>query len=127
MIITGFALTFVVLSIFTAVFQFGLTLGAPWGEYTMGGRYPGTLPDSFRVATFFQGLVVLFFGWIVLSEAGLISPTFDRVSGVGIWVIVAFFLLSTVLNSITNSRKERLLWAPIAVVMLASSLAVALG
>lgn len=31
-------------------FQLALALGAPWGEYAMGGRYPGRFPPGLRLA-----------------------------------------------------------------------------
>jgi hypothetical protein len=41
-----FAWIYIVLTIFVAVFQLALIFGAPLGEYTLGGRYPGKLPTN---------------------------------------------------------------------------------
>ena len=32
---------FLVLTAIGALFQLALALGAPWGAYTLGGKYPG--------------------------------------------------------------------------------------
>ena len=38
------ALVFGLLSLVVAAFQLALVLGAPWGEFTFGGRWRGALP-----------------------------------------------------------------------------------
>jgi hypothetical protein len=44
-----------------------------------------------------------------------------------IWLVVAFSAISVVVNTITPSARERRLWAPVALVMLVSSLVVAVS
>jgi hypothetical protein len=44
-----------------------------------------------------------------------------------IWAVVGFSALSLALNAITPSAGERRIWVPVAAVMLASSLVVALA
>ncbi len=63
---------------------------------------------------------------VVMSRAGLLLPDWAQVSVWLTWVIVAFSVVSVVLNTITPSAKERRVWLPVALVMLASSLTVAL-
>jgi hypothetical protein len=43
------------------------------------------------------------------------------------WAIVGLNFLALIMNTITPSKKERMIWAPIALVVLASSVAVALS
>lgn len=76
-------------------FQVAMTLGAPWGSYTMGGRFEGALPIPMRLAAALQ--------------AGVIGA-----------------MAALVLNTVTPSRGERRVWAPITAILAASSLTVAL-
>jgi hypothetical protein len=118
---------FALATVLAILFQIALALGAPWGEFTMGGRYAGTLPRPMRVAAVGQAGVLAALVVIVLSGAGIVLPSVAQAVPWLIWVVVAFSGVSLVLNTITRSPRERMIWAPIAFVMLLSSLAVALG
>ncbi len=52
------------------VFQIALAIGAPWGEYAMGGAYPGQFPPALRVAALVQVVLLLFFAGVVFVRAG---------------------------------------------------------
>jgi hypothetical protein len=119
------AWVFAVVALFAVCFQFALGLGAPFGEMAMGGRYPGTFPVQMRVAAIVQGLIIGALGAIVLTSAGVIVTPLD--AAWLIWIVVAFSGVSLFVNAISRSRKERLLWVPAAIVMLVSSLIVALA
>ena len=80
-----------------------------------------------RFAAVIQAVVLLLLAGVVLSRAGMALPGWRRASGWLIWVVVAFGGVSLVLNLITPSVRERLVWAPVAFVLLACSLVVALG
>jgi len=121
------AVIFAVVVIGAAAFQVGLAAGAPWGEFAMGGRFPGTFPVPLRVSAAVQGVVLIGLGAIVLARAGLAFDAWGASARTLVWGVVAFCVASLVLNSITPSRKERLVWAPVALVLLASSLTVALA
>jgi len=120
------AYVFFGLSLIVIAFQIAIALGAPWGEYTMGGRNPGKLPMGLRIAAGFQSSVILFFDLVVLTRVSLILPQLASLSRTLIWFVVGFFVLGSLLNLITPSKKERLLWAPVNLVMLALSLFIAL-
>ena len=60
--VTFAAKTFVTLTLFVVLFQLALAAGAPWGELTMGGAFPGQLPPRMRVAAFASGLLLAAFG-----------------------------------------------------------------
>lgn len=64
---------------------------------------------------------------MVLARAGLILPGWSRLSRRLIWGVVAFSALSLVLNLLTPSAGERAIWAPVALVLLASSAVVVRG
>lgn len=119
--IFGVALAFLVL------FQLALAAGAPWGSLAMGGRYPGRFPPSMRIAALVQIGIYGAMGAVVFARAGLILPELFDASRVAVWVVVAMMALAVVLNVITTSKLERRLWAPVAVVLLATSVFVALG
>ena len=106
-------------------FQIALALGAPWGAYAMGGAFPGRFPPRLRVAALVQAALLAVTAGIVLSRAGLLLPAWSDAARWLIWVVVAIALLALVLNSISRSAGERRIWVPVALVMLASSLVVA--
>jgi hypothetical protein len=107
-------------------FQLALALGAPWGSYAMGGSFPGRFPPRLRIAALIQAALLAVTVGIVLSRAGLVLPAWSDASRWLIWVVVAIALLALVLNAISRSAGERRIWVPVALVMLASSLVVAL-
>lgn len=92
------------------LFQLALALGAPWGAYTLGGKYPGQLPPKIRLAALVQILIVLLFGAIVLARSGLALSAIYPFIRVAIWFVMGFFVLGTIANLTTPSKRERLLW-----------------
>ncbi|MBU4556815.1 MAG: hypothetical protein KJ747_08095 [Actinobacteria bacterium] len=124
---SGAAIVFAVVTVGAAGFQVALALGAPWGAYAMGGKFPGQFPAPMRVAAFVQALLLMAFVGAVLARAGLTLKAWESIGSWLTWVAVVFSAVSLVLNSITPSKRERLVWVPVAAVMLASSLTVALS
>jgi hypothetical protein len=108
-------------------FQLALALGAPWGAYAMGGKFPGRFPPPLRVAAGVQAIVLGLMGGVVLAHAGLALASWAQPSRWLVWIVVAFSAVSLVLNTITPSAAERRIWAPFALVMLLASLVVALA
>lgn len=121
------AIAFTLVAVAVIGFQVALALGAPWGSYAMGGARPGRLPGGMRAAAVVQALVIAGLAVVVLSEADLLLPAISATFPWLIWVVVAFSALSTVLNAITPSGGERRLWLPVAILMLATSLILALS
>ncbi|MHA1157636.1 MAG: hypothetical protein ACTSP2_02655 [Alphaproteobacteria bacterium] len=62
------AYLFSVLAGFAALFQMALVAGAPWGERTLGGRWPGTLPPALRPVAL--ALTVLSVGVHIVTPSG---------------------------------------------------------
>ena len=118
---------FLVLTAIGALFQLALALGAPWGAYTLGGKFPGQLPAKLRVAALAQILVMAVFALIVLVRAGLIFSGLYAIGRVAIWFVVAFFVLGTFANLSTPSKGERLLWGPVNVLMLIMTVMIAVS
>ena len=124
---TASAVAFALVTAGIIVFQLALALGAPWGSYAMGGKFPGRYPPAMRVAALAQTALLAFLAVIVLSDAKLVLPALSEGLPSLIWLSVVFSAVSVVLNAITPSLGERKVWLPVAVVMLASSLAMALS
>jgi hypothetical protein len=123
---TAAAILFAIVTFGAIVFQIALALGAPWGQYAMGGAFPGRLPTAMRVAAVVQAVVLGLLAMVVLAHAGLIDIPIVLDLPWLIWVAVAFSAVSLVLNAISRSAGERRIWVPVALVMLGSSLVVAL-
>jgi hypothetical protein len=122
-----FAWIYIVLTVFVAVFQLALIFGAPWGEYTLGGRYPGKLPANIRIAAVVQIFILVFFAVIVMARSGLAFSGIDNLGRIGIWFVVAFFVLGTVMNLSSPSKKEKMVMGPLNVTALASTTIIALA
>jgi hypothetical protein len=121
------ALIYVAVSVGVIAFQVALAAGAPWGAYAMGGAFPGQFPPELRLAAVIQALILALSALVVLARAGIALPKWSRGSRWLIWVVVAFSVISLVLNTITPSAGERAVWAPVALIMLVSSVIVAIG
>lgn len=110
-----------------ALFQLALALGAPWGGLAMGGAFPGTFPPAMRVAALVQIVVLAGVALVVLARAGLMLPSWGPASRWLVWAVVGLLGVGVVLNLITPSALERLIWAPVAILLFLSSLRVALS
>lgn len=119
------AIVFVGLILVVAAFQLGLALGAPWGGIAMGGAFPGVLPPPLRLAALGQIGVLVLSALVILSRAGCALPSWRAVSRRLAWIVVALFAVGVVLNLITPSGWERLIWTPVALGLLLTSLSVA--
>jgi hypothetical protein len=121
------ALMFALVAGGVVAFQLALALGAPWGAYAMGGAYPGRFPPPLRVAAVAQAVVIGLLAVVVLSAAGLVLPDLAAAVPWLVWVPVVVSAVAVVLNSISRSAGERRIWVPVAMLLLVSSLIVALS
>lgn len=126
MLETTSAIIFASLSLIVIAFQACLAAGLPWGKASMGGKYPGKYPTKMRVVAIVNMFVLAFLALIVLAEAQFFLPELRSISGFGIWLVVGFSLLATILNTITPSKIERI-WAPVGLIQLVTSLIIALN
>jgi hypothetical protein len=120
------ALLYATVSTSVVAFQVALAAGAPWGAYAMGGVFPGQFPLRLRIAALAQAALIAGMAAVVMSRAGLVLAGWSRASRWLVWVVVVFSAVSLVLNLITPSAGERAIWAPVALLLLASSAAVAI-
>jgi len=120
----------IVFALFTAgviAFQLALAAGAPWGEYAMGGAYPGQFPPALRIAAIIQAALLAGLIMVVLLRAGVLATKRFRLVSRLAWVVVAFNVVAFTLNTITPSAGERAIWAPVTLVLLVCSVIVAIG
>ncbi len=82
---------------------------------------------ALRIGALVQAALLAGMAAVVMARAGLILGEWSRASRWLAWIVVAFATVSLVLNLITPSADERAIWAPVALLMLGSSAAVALG
>lgn len=118
------AMAFCALASIAAVFQGALVLGAPWGHLTLGGRYTGRLAWRMRSFAAFSGVLLVLFGLVVLSRAGVALPMWRSFARFAVWPVIAYCAVGVGLDSMSKSRWERILWVPVTVMMLASSVLV---
>lgn len=121
------AIIFSILIVVVIIFQIMLVAGMPWGSYAMGGKFPGKYPPAMRVASFLQSIILTFISLIVLSKSGLMFPGWLSFSKTAIWFVVSFSVIATILNLITKSVWERRIWAPVSLLLLITSIIVAIG
>ncbi|MDH5232135.1 MAG: hypothetical protein OEY38_18880 [Gammaproteobacteria bacterium] len=121
------AYLFLILIGLAMLFQLALAFGAPWGEMTMAGKYPGRLPAAMRIAAIVQFLLLVLIGLIVSIRAGLLVQNYYDRSQSLTWVVVVFTLISVTLNSISPSKKERMLWAPVTLILFICSMIIGLS
>ncbi len=122
-----FAYIFIGLTVIITGFQLALALGAPLGEYTLGGRFPGKLPGKMRVAALIQILILLLFAAIVISKSGLAFESFYNVARIGIWFVFAFFIFGSIVNFSSPSKKEKQIMGPLNIIALISTFMVAIS
>lgn len=127
MLDTFSALLFAILAAAAAVFQIALVLGAPFGEFTLGGKYRGRLPRLIRLVPAFSAVLLCGFAVVVVARAGIAFPEMSGPSRVLVWFVVAYCAVGAFANFFTPSRRERAVWLPAVLFMLASSLIVAIA
>ena len=113
--------------VIVALFQLALAAGLPWGKLAMGGKFPGRYPKIMRFVCLIQIFILIILGTIVFTRAGIILPEWYPASKKIIWGVAAFSVLGVIANLITPSKWERIIWAPIAIVLMVCSILVAVG
>lgn len=100
-----------------AAFQVALAAGAPFGRAAWGGAHE-RLPRNLRVASAVAAGVWVLVALIVLAGAGFeASPISVSVADRATWVVAGLLLVGAVMNFISRSRSERLIWGPVALVL----------
>ena len=97
-----------------AAVQVGLALGAPFGHISWGGKHHGRLPDKLRIGSGIAAVVLLLAALIVLAKGGLVgwSPIPEAWLTAATGIIAAFMVLNTLGNVSSESRFEKIVFAP---------------
>lgn len=114
--ITQAAHLYATLCIATIFFQVALIGGAPWGAATQGGQRSGPLTWKGRLFAALSVPILGFQALAILSAAGFAGGFWPIWTG---WTALGVTVATTVLNWITPSRIERMIWAPVTTLMLA--------
>jgi len=106
------AITFTLVAMIVATFQFTLAHGAPLGDMVLGGNKPKVLPKNLRLLALFQGVLILFLAFVLLvnTELVYIWPLAD--SSFLVWLSFFISSLSFLGNILSQSLKERLFGVP---------------
>jgi hypothetical protein len=112
------------LSAGVVLFHLLVIAGAPWGAWTMGGRWPGVLPWPARGLSALSALMILGMAGVLLTRAGVLRRRTPRGAMGATLVLSGLAVLS---NAATPSAPERALWLPVTLVMLAAAGVVARG
>ncbi len=111
-----------------AVFQIALAAGAPLGALAWGGGHH-VLPRGLRIASAVSVLLDALFAWIISAAAARADQFGDHIppEHPGIWVLTAYFGLGVIVNLISRSRPERFVMTPVAALLCACCLVIALA
>ncbi len=97
------------------VFNFALLLGAPWGDYTQGGKDPGVLETPGRFGALGTAIFFVFLALAMLARAGegLMRNWRPKVITVLAWFTTLYLALNFFLNVFTGPVAERTIFGPI--------------
>ncbi len=96
------------LLVVAAGFQASLALGAPWGAAAYGGGHPGVLPTSLRGTS--AAAVAVSSGVAYVVWSGRLAPPVQRRAYA---VLSGVFAVGTVMNAISPSMVEKIIWTPV--------------
>lgn len=103
------SILYILITVVVIFFQLFLLLGAPWGEFTQGGRHKGTLPISGRISAAVSIPILVFMASSISSVVGFVPNWSIRTA----YITLALQGVTAVFNLITPSLKERRLWGPV--------------
>ncbi len=98
-----------------ASFQVALASGLPWGEAAWGGAH-AELGVELRVASGVQAVLATGFALIVLRRAGhqVWAPLPSRWLPIATRILAGYMALGTLINAVSRSSIERVIWTPVA-------------
>lgn len=111
-----------------AVFQIALAAGAPVGHLAWGGKHR-VLPRGLRIGSALSVLLYGLFAWVIAAAAAGVDRFGDYVppENPAIWVLTAYFGVGILANLASRSRPERFVMTPVAAVLCACCLVIALA
>jgi hypothetical protein len=103
------AFLFATVAVMTALVACGL----PLGEFTMGGKYK-VLPKQFRIMAVVSFIIQVFAIFIILQAGGILTLWFSEKVTKYICIFFAAYLsLNTIMNFLSNSKKEKYFATPL--------------
>lgn len=122
------AFILVAVQIIVSLFQLALVLGAPMGEYTLGGQTQGKLSIKLRLVSAISLLLNIAIAGHYLAQTGTIQTLLPSdLNQIANWGLVVFTASGLVMNSISRSKKERKMWVPVLLLSLTCAVIVAIG
>lgn len=109
---------YIFFAIIICLWQIALILGAPLGEYTMGGQEKGELSPKKKKLAGISLILIIFYLFNILSQTNIMFQSFKFITDYTVWGVIFLNSLTVLGNSITKSKKEKALWLPIAIIML---------
>jgi len=96
-------------------FNVALLLGAPWGDYTQGGKDPGVLETPGRFGALGTAIFFAVLALAILARAGegLMRNWRPKVITVLAWFTTLYLALNFFLNVFTGPVAERTIFGPI--------------
>lgn len=111
----------------TIILQLLLAAGVLSVTMAWGGRQ-SVLTTSLRFASLAAAVVLGFFAYVILRRAGIVgSDSLPTIIKVLSWVITAFLALNTAGNFASKSRGEKLLFAPITLLLTVACLIISIS
>lgn len=100
-----------------AILQFSLVLGAPFGEYVLGGAHR-VLPPKMRFVSGGFSFIFLLVGLAYLQRAGIISVIFNPTFVNTLLIIYTLFLAYAIIGNgfLTKSKKEKYVMTPLSII-----------
>ena len=110
-----------------AAFQVALALGAPLGRAAWGGAHE-RLPRSLRIGSAIAVVVWVFASLVILGRGGLPVVALPPIAiDWGPWVLVGLSALGAIVNFASSSPWERFGWGPLALILAALCLVLAIS
>lgn len=92
-----------------------LICGLPLGEFAMGGKYK-VMPTKLRIACALSVLIQLFAIVIILQTGGYLPLLFSmKVTKIICFFFAAYLSFNSILNALSNSKKEKYMITPLSV------------
>jgi hypothetical protein len=95
------------------LFQLALIFGVPWGHAAWGGQYR-VLPTLYRFGSASSILLYGLFVWVFRQREKHPQRKKTKVLA---WIIFGYSVIGVVMNSLSSSRLENFIWAPVSAIL----------
>jgi uncharacterized membrane protein SirB2 len=120
------AIIVAIMFVSVAIFQILLSLGYPLGEYVMGGFHK-VLPKKLRILSILNAIILLFMSLIFLTHTNVLTTFHFLPTNMLVCVITLYLGLNTVINLLSQNKKERFIMTPLSCIAFLLCLVVALS